>query len=889
MKRLWTSRKQIRESSEASVIAILVASTLFPQSGLAVPASKPLGKAASGKIESAKPAGKNVSLHAAPATANEGSRSKTIGAPAVPIARPGQTPAPQAKPSATGAKSMMRALSSNEGVGDKWAVVIGISKFADPQVPSLKYSAKDARDFYDYLVDPRMGKFKPDHVKLLVDDQANTVNIRDTLGDSFLPHAVNPNDLVVIYLSTHGSPAGMDIGHVNYIVAHDTEVKRLFATGIEMRDLVKKLKERIHTRRILLVLDTCYSGAGQDSTHKGHGRANVDSSGVAQGIGSMVICSSTPTQRSWESDQLQNSYFTRYLIDALKTNPDGINIEDAFQIMKSKVQSVVLKERGEAQTPVLSGGFEGPKLVLGAPPAVLRTAPVTAPLEPSGPARSELASYGVHMRNARQELNKARFWEVRHELDEAVKANPKSVDAQLLLADLLDIQRNYDEEFRAAQSAVAFDLESAQARHKFARAYWRLGQNDEALRQAEKAVSLDPDDSMSHYWLGRLNDECLGRHDFAEHEYRKALELNNLNGRAYLALGLLFSTYGGKDPKVAEAFAKRALDCDDHDVEASLVLARFMLGRNESFKAEALLKKAIMVDPTNPILHMELGNALAQRPDRKVEAESELRKGVELGKNIGACHYALAKFLYAGGLIDDAEKEFRSAVKFDPKHVEALVGLANLLLKDKNTYDGVEMLYRNALAITPGHTIAMLGIGKLKLEQYRDYTGAETQLRQVIALDQKLSDAHVLLGQCLLNMNRALEAREEFDKGVTLNPNNPNAQFQLGLLFWSVDKKLTRAYQHIKKAAELAPNNAAFQIKLGQLEELNNNYEVASACYRKAMEIDSVNAESHLRLALLLIEKLKQRKLGEDELRRSYTLDHENPETITARARYLKD
>ncbi len=817
---------------------------------------------------------------------NNSSRAKTLSPAATtsPV-RTGLTTGKPSLSAPTGAKSMLRALSENEPIGDKWAVVIGISKFADPQVPSLRYSAKDAKDFYDYLVDPRLGKFKPDHVKLLTDEKANTVNIRDTLGDSFLPHAANPNDLVVIYLSTHGSPAGMDIGHVNYIVAHDTEVKRLFATGIEMRDLVKKLKERIHTRRILMVLDTCYSGAGQDSH-----RANADSPSVAQGIGSMVICSSTPNQRSWESDALKNSYFTRYLIDALKSNPDAITIEDAFQSMKQRVQGAVQKEKGESQTPVLSGGFAGPKLVLGAPSALVRPAPITAPLEESAPVNGELASYGIHMRTARQELDRAKFWESRHELDEAIKANPKSVDAQLLLADLLDIQRNYDEAFRAAQTAVAYDLESSQARHKLARAYWRLGQNDEALRQAEKAVSLDPDDSMSHYWLGKLNDDCLSRHDFAEHEFRKALELNNLNGRAYLALGILFSTYGGKDPKVAEAFAKRALDCDDHDVEASLVLSRFMLKRGESFKAEALLKKAIMVDPTNPILHTELGNALALRADRKVEAENELRKGVELGKNLGVCHLALARFLYAAGLIDDSEKEFRAAVKLDSKQEEALVGLANLLLKDKKTYEGVELLYRNALAINPRHTIAMLGIGRLKLEQYKDYPGAETVLRQVISLDPKLSDAHVLLGQSLFNMNRALEAREEFEKGVNLNPANGDAQFQLGLLFLSTDKNTEKALQHIKKAAELMPNNAIFQIKLGHLEEqLNANYDVAAACYRKAMEIDSVNADAHLRLALLLIEKLKQRKIGEDELRKSYQLNHENPETITARARYLKD
>jgi tetratricopeptide (TPR) repeat protein len=845
------------------LVSALVVVTLVPASVAAAPgrakgAAKPAAGKSTPKPESAKP--------------KSATGAKGIG--------------PQ-----VGSKSMLRSLSGQEGTGDKWAVVIGISKFADPKVPSLKYSAKDAKDFYDYLVDPNYGKFKADHVKLLTDEQANTVNIRDTLGDSFLPHAVNPNDLVVIYLSTHGSPAGMDIGHVNYIVAHDTEVNRLFSTGIEMRDLVKKLKERLRTRRILLVLDTCYSGAGGGESSGKKSRANADSSSVAQGIGSMVICSSSPSQRSWESDEIKNSYFTRHLIDALKTNPNSVTIDDAFSIMKNRVQAAVQKDKGESQTPMLAGGFEGPKLILGAEPAVNRPAPVTAPLDGTSSApRSELASYGIAMRNAKNNFNTAKFWEARHDLDSAIKSNPKSVESQLMLADLLDVNRNYDEAFRAAQTAVAYDLNSAQARQKFARAYWRLNQNAEALREAEKSVSLDPGDSMSHFWLGKMN-ECFGKFDFAEQEYRKALELNSLNGRAYLALGQMLHEHSGKDARVAEAFAKRAVDCDDHDVEACLALSRHLLKRGEAAKAETILKKAILVDPTNPYLHSELGNAIAAgKTERKAEAENELRKGADLGKNIGYCHYTLARFLYADGLIDDAEKEFRAAVRLDSKLEDALVGLANLVLKDKKSYDGVELLYRAALQLNPRNAVAMLGIGHLKLEQYHDSTGAETILRQVIAMEPKMSEPHVVLGQALQVQNRALEARESFEKGVTLNPNNADAQFQLGLLYLATDKAPDKAFQHVKKAAELAPNNVTYQLKLGRLQDqLYSRFEESAACYRKAMELDSVNAEAHLRLGLLLIEKMNLRRLGCDEIRKAYALNYDDPETKSARAKYLKD
>jgi Skp family chaperone for outer membrane proteins len=275
------------------------------------------------------------------------------------------------------------AQQTNTPIGDKWAVVIGISEFADPATPKLKYAAKDAKDFYDYLVDPKRGRFAKDHVRLLTNSDATKVNILDALGDQFLPYAALPDDLVVIYLSTHGSPAGSDIRGVNYIVAHDTQINRLFATGINLPDLLKTIKERVHTKRILLCLDTCYSGAGASDSGKGLMRTNVNGPEIAQGIGSLVIASSSPDQRSWESDALQNSYFTKYLIRALSKTDGMVNVKQAFDAMRDQVQADVLHDKGQLQTPTLSGQFQGPNLIIGVPPHVVRRAPAVAFMPPA--------------------------------------------------------------------------------------------------------------------------------------------------------------------------------------------------------------------------------------------------------------------------------------------------------------------------------------------------------------------------------------------------------------------------------------------------------------------------------------------------------------------------
>jgi uncharacterized caspase-like protein len=95
---------------------------------------------------------------------------------------------------------------------------------------------------------------------------------------------------------------------------------------------------------------------------------NVDAEAIAQGTGQLVISSSTPSQVSWESKEVQNSVFTRYLIDGLRHNGDKTTLGDAFTFMKDKVQNEVLRARGVLQTPVLKSRWQGSDIIISAPP-----------------------------------------------------------------------------------------------------------------------------------------------------------------------------------------------------------------------------------------------------------------------------------------------------------------------------------------------------------------------------------------------------------------------------------------------------------------------------------------------------------------------------------------
>ncbi|MCA9802545.1 MAG: SEL1-like repeat protein, partial [Cyanobacteria bacterium HKST-UBA02] len=277
-------------------------------------------------------------------------------------------------------------------VRDKWALVVGISKFDNPAIPKLKYSAKDASDFYNYLVNE--ANFKPDHVRVLLDEKATQRRLLSELGSKFLARVVKPDDLVVLYFSTHGSPGQLDVRGRNYLVSYDSDPDDLFATGIEMQKLLDSIQGRVLTDRVLLVLDACHSGfAGP--TSKGMSRiGNFDAAELAQGSGQLVICSSQPSERSWESERYDNGVFTHNLLRGLRSQGERTTLVDAFRVAKSSVEDEVREDRpGARQTPVLKGRWSGNDLIVAIPPRSPQVVPDSVKTDLSSDSRDRLVAF----------------------------------------------------------------------------------------------------------------------------------------------------------------------------------------------------------------------------------------------------------------------------------------------------------------------------------------------------------------------------------------------------------------------------------------------------------------------------------------------------------------
>lgn len=279
------------------------------------------------------------------------------------------------------------AADGDRPVPDKWALVVGISQFQDASM-NLQYPAKDASDFYNYLINE--AHFAKDHVRLLLNEKATRENVLSQVGDRWLPRVVAPDDLVVIYISSHGSPSSMDVVGANYIVAHNTDREQLYATGIPMNEFAQMIQQRVHTDRVVLILDACHSGAAKTAAKGLIRQNNFNADQIPIGAGQLVICSSAPEQVSWESKRYPNGVFTHHLIDSLRKNP---KLSDSYNYLKNQVQTEVLADRGELQVPALKSKWTGSDLVIATVPSRPRPGIEEAPSKPAAsPATASATS-----------------------------------------------------------------------------------------------------------------------------------------------------------------------------------------------------------------------------------------------------------------------------------------------------------------------------------------------------------------------------------------------------------------------------------------------------------------------------------------------------------------
>jgi uncharacterized caspase-like protein len=189
---------------------------------------------------------------------------------------------------------------------------IGIDRYAATEINWLSCASRDARALHALFTDTRGGE-----TALLNDEQATVAAIEERFGQLA---GCSADDVVVVAFSGHGT-------ETHELVGFDTNPSALTKTTIPLTRLGEWCA-RIPSRRLLIVLDCCFSGGmGAKALHvEGIPRdmQSVDGKlNQISGEGRIVLTTSGPTERARESARLGHGFLTLHLLEALR-GPAGL-------------------------------------------------------------------------------------------------------------------------------------------------------------------------------------------------------------------------------------------------------------------------------------------------------------------------------------------------------------------------------------------------------------------------------------------------------------------------------------------------------------------------------------------------------------------------------------
>jgi hypothetical protein len=192
------------------------------------------------------------------------------------------------------------------------ALIVASDRYQDAGLRKLRAPTRDAEALARVLGEPAIGNFD---VKVVANAQEHV--LRREIATFFADRG--RDDLLLVHFSCHGVKD--DSGQL-YFATTDTELRNLDATAVPA-EFVNRHMTRSRSRRVVLLLDCCYSGAfARGMVHRA--AAGVDLRDRFEGRGRIVLTASSAMEYAFEEAELTQgkglpSVFTHTLVQGLQT------------------------------------------------------------------------------------------------------------------------------------------------------------------------------------------------------------------------------------------------------------------------------------------------------------------------------------------------------------------------------------------------------------------------------------------------------------------------------------------------------------------------------------------------------------------------------------------
>jgi protein O-mannosyl-transferase len=694
------------------------------------------------------------------------------------------------------------------GAGTTYALLIGVSKFKNPEL-SLQFADADAADFSKLVESPRAGGLPPENVMLLTDEKATISAVRLGFQD-FLKRRAQKSDSVIILVASHGT-VEVPGSKGGFILTYDSDPQDLTNTALPMAELKSLFEDQLSkVGRVMIFVDVCKAstiGSIHSTTVNSDVQRLQDADGQLLGL-----MASRARELSFEGPQFGKGHgaFSYYLIKgilgAADENNDGI--VDGNELIRYVVTQVP-KATGDKQHPTdISNSDVGnvkladlkrsgieiarwralydyhsgePLYLASANPQLPGTPELTRDLERFASAISagrllpdQPGNAFEALQTLKTELSPERYTTTANQLRVALENKGQEVLLAYLAGD-----------------------ENPQTRQEFA----------SGARYTEAARTL----TNESLFLEARDDFFRGRTLLFDKKFpdaatllEQAVRMDSGSAYGYNALGIAYLEQAQFE-KAIPAF-RDAIRRAQHWSYPLHNEALAFVEMGEYKPAIRAYQQAIRLAPQYSYLPYNLG-LVYQRLNRRKEAEASYRKSMGLAPDSAEPYNALGTLQAAEGKLAQAERSYRQSLEKNPRLLAARHNLALLLADEKNREQEAIDLWRTNLQQAPDYLPSHLSLASF-LAGRGDSNGAIGQYRDVLALKPDYIAARVMLARLLAKTGDTEGALRELGETAKLDPQDSEVFEQIGDIE-AARGRVAEAKTAYQKAIAVAPDAIA--------------------------------------------------------------------------------
>ena len=621
--------------------------------------------------------------------------------------------------------------SNNRNSEKRKALIVAISEYDNDNLDNLDFCKNDGQVINNILLSQNYEI--PDQSRLI--GRVEGYMLREKIIDFFTDPSVTLRDTLLFYYSGHGVP---DFDGRVYLCSTETDVYYPFKRGFSFQDLTDMMNRSL-SKKIVAILDCCYSGTAEISKGSEHDAAKLGNAAILkasnvliEGEGKCILASSQSNQEAYALKEENHSVFTNFLIKGLgeegAVDKYGYVTADSLgRFIYDGIMSLPIDRRPK-QRPVRKMDISGEIVI---------------------------AHYPQKSRNS------------------------KIMEKEPLMDDIGEQYLDKKEYNKALEyyGRISIDPSKAGLWVNKGTAYNKLGNTPDALKCFEIAVALDPTNAKAWGYKG-ISLLNLDKYEDALEFLQKSIDLDSTDENMWFGKGMSLFKLG----KLNEA-----LSCMNKSIEVNSKANLAMTFKGEIFKEQSRYEEALYwydealkIDPTLPVPWLFKG-LLLNGLDRKEEANYCYDKTIEYFENYPISHGIGSIWNSKGNCLSDLDRNsealecYNKAIEYNPHNGIYWVNKSFILLTLKRLDESIESVEyalkenNNSIEVTTHYTNLMMCLGHYLciLDKYKE---AAERYERVYKLDSKNETA-------LNYMNMTIKNPKEMKK-IALNNMNEQPWFR---------------------------------------------------------------------------------------------------------------